>query len=51
MNINHRAMTGDIIGIVFSNFSNMNVCCMFSLESHGGDYTKNTIINIEKKVT
>ena len=33
MNVNHSAKTGDMVGIVFSSFFNMKVCCMFSLES------------------
>ena len=50
----HSARTRDIIGIiVFSSFSNMKVCCVFSLESpHRGDSNENTqhiIINIKKK--
>ena len=32
MNVNHSARTGGIMGISLS-FSNMNVCCVFSLES------------------
>ena len=38
---------------IFSIFSNMNVCCVFSLEStHRGDsneYTQYTSINIKRK--
>ena len=38
---------------IFSIFLNMNVCCVFSLESpHRGDsneYTQHTIVNIRKK--
>ena len=38
MSDNHSARTGDIIGIVFSNFCNMMVCRVFSLElPHLGD--------------
>ena len=33
MNVNHSARTKDIIGIVFSSFFNMKLCCVFSLES------------------
>ena len=51
MSINHSAKSGDMIGIVFSSFSNMKVCCVFSLESpHRGvsyEYTQHTIINIK----
>ena len=40
---------------IFSRFSNMKVCCVFSLESpHRGDsnaYTQHTIFNIKKKIT
>ena len=32
MKVNHSARTGGIMGISLS-FSNMNVCCVFSLES------------------
>ena len=43
------------MGIVFSIFFNMKVCCVFSLESpHRGDsneYTQYTIFNIKKKIT
>ena len=53
MSVIHSTRIGDILGIVFSSFSNMKVCCMFSLESpHRGDsneYTQNTIINIKRK--
>ena len=55
MSVIHSARTGDIIGIVFSSFSDMQVCCVFSLESpHRGDSNENiqhTIINIKKKIT
>ena len=44
-----------IIGLSFSIFFNMKVCCVFSLESPpGGDsnvYTQYTIFNIKKKIT
>ena len=40
---------------IFSVFFNMNVCCVFSLESpHRGDsneFTQYTIFNIKKKIT
>ena len=53
MSINHSARTKGIIGISFLSFSNMKVCCVFSLESpHRGDsneYTQHTIININKR--
>ena len=45
---------GQKTGIVFSSFSNLEVCCVFSLESpHRGDsyeYIQHTIINIKKKI-
>ena len=45
--VNHTAMSGDIIGIFFSIFFNMKVFGVFSLESpHGGDskeYTQHTL--------
>ena len=34
MSVNNSARTEDTIGIVFSSFSNMKLCCLFSLESH-----------------
>ena len=47
--INHSARSGGIIGIFFSNFLNMKVCCVFSLESpHSKEYTQYTSINIIK---
>ena len=52
MNVNHNARSGSILGIFFSIFFNINVCCVFSLESpHGGDsneYTQYTLFNIKK---
>ena len=40
---------------IYSNFFNMKVCCVFSLESsHRGDsneYTQDTIFNISRKIT
>ena len=55
MIVTHSARTGDTIGKVFSSFSNMEVCCLFSLESpHRGDsneYTQHTIISTKKKIT
>ena len=40
---------------IFSSLFNLNVCCVFSLESpHRGDsneYTQYTIVNIKKKIT
>ena len=37
MKVNHSTRTGDIIGVCLS-FSNVKVCCVFSLESpHRGD--------------
>ena len=40
---------------IFSNFFNMKVCCVYSLESpHWGDsneYTQYTVFNIKKKIT
>ena len=48
-NVNHSTRSGEIIGI-FPIFFNMEVCCVFSLESpHRGDsneYTQYTIFNI-----
>ena len=47
------ARSGGIIGIFFSIFFNMKVCCVFSLESpYQGDsneYTQHTIIKMKKK--
>ena len=55
MSVNHSARTGNITGIVFSSFSNMKVCCVFSLESpHRGvsnEDTQHTIIIIKKTFT
>ena len=55
MSVIHSGRTGDIIGIIFSSFSNMKKCCVISLESpHRGDsteITQHTIINIHKKIT
>ena len=54
MSISHSAMSGGIIGIFFSIFLNMMVCCVFSLESpHRGDsneYTQHTNISREEKI-
>ena len=54
MSVNHSARSGGIIGICFSIFFSMKVCCMFSLESpHRGDSnecTQHTIINTKKKI-
>ena len=40
---------------IFSIFFNMEVCCVFSLESpqwgDSNEYTQRTIINIKKKIT
>ena len=40
---------------IFSIFFNMQVCCVFSLESpyrgHSNEYTQYTIFNIKKKIT
>ena len=48
MSVNHSVLSGGIIDT-----SNMNVCCVFSLESpHRGDsneYTQYTILNMKKK--
>ena len=52
MSVIHIVRTGDLKGIVFFSFSNMKVCCVFSLE--WGDFnecTQYTIINIKKKIT
>ena len=55
MSVNHSARSGDIIGIPFSIFLNIKVCCVFLLESpHRGDsneYTQYTTFNIKKKIT
>ena len=55
MCVNHSARSDGIIGIYFSIFLNMKVCCVFSFESpHRGDsnkYTQHTIITIKKKIT
>ena len=55
MSVNHRARSGGIIVIYFRFFFNMNMCCVFSLESpHRGDsseYTLYTIFSIKKKIT
>ena len=48
MSVNHSTRIGDIIGIVFSSFSNMKVCCLFSLESPHYQHKKenqNTIMS------
>ena len=53
--VNHSARSGGIIGTFRSIFFNMNVLCVFSLESpHRGDsngYTQHTSINIIKKIS
>ena len=53
MIVTHCARLGGIIGIFFSVFFNMKVCCVISLESpHIGDfneYTQYTIFNIKRK--
>ena len=55
MSVNHGARSGSMIGIFYSIFFNMKVCCVFSLESpHRGDfneYIQHTIINMKKKMT
>ena len=52
--VDNSARSGSIIGIC-SIFSNMIVCCVFSLaQPHRGDsneYTQYTIFNIKKKIT
>ena len=48
MSVKHRARTGDIIGILFSGFSNMKVCCVFSL-GDSNEYTQHTIINAKRQ--
>ena len=54
MSVNHSARSGGIIGIFLISF-NVNVCCVFSLESpHRGDsneYIQCTIFNIKNKIT
>ena len=48
MSVNHSVLSGGI-----KDTSNINVCCVFSLESpHRGDsneYTQYTILNMKKK--
>ena len=55
MSVKHSARSDVIIGVLFSIFVDMKVCCVFSLESpHRGDsneYTQHTIINLIKKIT
>ena len=55
MRVDYSARSGGILGIIFSTFFNMKVCCVFSLESpHRGDsneHTQHAIINIKKKIT
>ena len=51
MSVNHKVMSGCIIGISFQ-FFNIKVCCAFASESpHRGDsnYTQYTIFNIKKE--
>ena len=52
--VNNSARSGGIIGIFFSIFFNLKLCCVFSLESpHRGDsyeYIQHTSINIIKKI-
>ena len=55
MNVNHSARSGGIVlKDIFSIFFNMNVRCVFSLESPQGDdsneYTQYTIFIIKKKI-
>ena len=51
MNVNHRSTSGGIIGIPFSIFFNMRICCVFLLElPHRGDsngYTQYTIFDMK----
>ena len=51
MSDNHSARSGGIIGIFFSIYFSMKVCCVFSFElPHRGDsneYTQHTFINIK----
>ena len=53
MRVNYSARSGGIIGIFFSIFFNLKVCCAVSLElPYGGDsieYTQHTIINTKKR--
>ena len=53
MSVNHSARSGDIIGISFSIFFNVKVCCVFSLESphrcDSDEYTQFTIFNMKKE--
>ena len=55
MRVDYSARSGDLIEIFFFIFFNMEVCCMFSLESpHRGDsneYTQYTIFIMKKKNT
>ena len=52
MSVNHSARSGGIIGIFFSIFFYMKICCVFSLESPdrgvSNEFTQYTIINIKK---
>ena len=52
---NHSARSGGIKGILFLIFFNMNVCCVFSVESpHQGDinkHTQYTVFMIKNKIT
>ena len=53
--VNHSARSDGIIGLFFSIFFNMMVCCVFSLESpHRGDfneYKQHNSISIIKKIS
>ena len=53
MSVNHSTRSGGHKRDIFSVFSNVKVCCMFSLESpHRSDsneYTPNTIFSIKTK--
>ena len=53
MSVNHNAKKGDIIGLIYSSFSDKKVCCVSSLQSpHRGDcneYTQHTTINIKRQ--
>ena len=54
MTVNYSARSGSIIGKIFSIFFNMNVFCVFSLESphrvDSNEYTQYTIFNTKRKI-
>ena len=54
MSVNISARTWGIIGIISLSFSNMRVCCVFSLElpdrGDSNEFTQYTIFNIKKEI-